>query len=517
MLRFRHLALALAVLASVATLAPATAGAQTPNPIHPDNRASSVPGHTNGALPEALLRYASPDCLIYAPAAPSLITMMADARKDGIILTPSDCYRDYAGQVAMREYWCSQGACHMAAVPGTSNHGWAKAADLRDQDGGLTFTSRGYLWLKANAHRYGWNHPGVMEPNGPVPEPWHWEWVGDGGTMFPGISYGIGRGIGLRADGWPEGNLDLVEAKSVNGWAGTMRAAGWTIDPNTTAPISTHVWINFRDVAVIRADKPRPDVAELMAGYAASPHGFDHEIPLLYGYNQVCAFGINQSGPGANTMVGCKYVSIGTSPIGSLDSVTPGAGGAQVRGWTIDAQTPDPITVEITVNGFVAHRGLANANRPDVTGVFAGHARPGFDVTVPIPHGRSTVCAKSINVGAGADVSLGCKEIESSRNPFGYLDIARGAAGGVEVVGWAIDPDTTAPIEVHVYVGASGTAISANAFRPDVGAAFPGFGDNHGFKAVIPAPGGIHNVCAFAINVAAGTGHTWLGCKNVTL
>jgi murein L,D-transpeptidase YcbB/YkuD len=38
-------------------------------------------------------------------------------------------YRDYAGQVYMRNYWCARGACGNAAVPGTSNHGWGIAID----------------------------------------------------------------------------------------------------------------------------------------------------------------------------------------------------------------------------------------------------------------------------------------------------------------------------------------------------------------------------------------------------
>jgi hypothetical protein len=41
----------------------------------------------------------------------------------------ASCYRTYAQQVELRNYWCSQGACGNAAVPGTSNHGWGLAVD----------------------------------------------------------------------------------------------------------------------------------------------------------------------------------------------------------------------------------------------------------------------------------------------------------------------------------------------------------------------------------------------------
>ncbi len=38
--------------------------------------------------------------------------------------------RSYDRQVYWRDYWCGQGHCENAAVPGTSNHGWGRAVDL---------------------------------------------------------------------------------------------------------------------------------------------------------------------------------------------------------------------------------------------------------------------------------------------------------------------------------------------------------------------------------------------------
>ncbi len=75
------------------------------------------------------------------------------------------------------------GHCENAAVPGTSNHGWAKAIDLKDQQGELAFGSPGWTWMRAHAAEYGWNWPW---PNTGAYglRPWHWEWVGDGGQLF---------------------------------------------------------------------------------------------------------------------------------------------------------------------------------------------------------------------------------------------------------------------------------------------------------------------------------------------
>lgn len=41
----------------------------------------------------------------------------------------ASCYRTYAQQVSLRNYWCGLGNCANAAVPGTSNHGWGLAVD----------------------------------------------------------------------------------------------------------------------------------------------------------------------------------------------------------------------------------------------------------------------------------------------------------------------------------------------------------------------------------------------------
>ena len=101
--------------------------------------------------------------------------------------------------------------------------------------------------------------------------------------------------------------------------------------------------------------------------------------------------------------------------------------------------------------------------------------------------------------------------INYGRQPFGSVDSVSAANGRVRAWGWAIDPDTTAPIAVHVYVGAAGYAIT---YRPDVGAAYPGFGDYHGYDASFTTATGTYNVCVYAINVPSGP-NPQLGCRSV--
>lgn len=83
----------------------------------------------------------------------------------------TDSYRTYASQV--RLYGQKP---NLAAVPGTSNHGWGLAVDLC---GGIqNFGTAPYTWMKANAGRFGFLHPDWAEPGNGREEPWHWEYAG---------------------------------------------------------------------------------------------------------------------------------------------------------------------------------------------------------------------------------------------------------------------------------------------------------------------------------------------------
>ena len=102
-------------------------------------------------------------------------------------------------------------------------------------------------------------------------------------------------------------------------------------------------------------------------------------------------------------------------------------------------------------------------------------------------------------------------------DPVGSLDVLGQVLDGVEVAGWAFDPNTTDPINVDVYDDSTGTRFSASDGRADIGAAFPGAGDNHGFDVGGAEDAGTpHRFCAYAINVGPG-GNQLLKCKTVTV
>lgn len=78
---------------------------------------------------------------------------------------PISSYRDLAGQNKMRIYWCNQGQCYKAAVPGTSNHGCGVAVDAKPA---------GWAWLLRYGPRFGWSHAEGAR----VGEAWHFTYVG---------------------------------------------------------------------------------------------------------------------------------------------------------------------------------------------------------------------------------------------------------------------------------------------------------------------------------------------------
>lgn len=115
----------------------------------------------NGHLPDsALQRVGDTGARLWAPAAQKLEQLMAAAAKDGVRIGITDSYRSYAAQVdvAQRKGLYSQGG--LAARPGTSEHGWGMAADLKLDAAGLG-------WMRAHAGEYGFVADTPRES-------WHW-------------------------------------------------------------------------------------------------------------------------------------------------------------------------------------------------------------------------------------------------------------------------------------------------------------------------------------------------------
>lgn len=104
----------------------------------------------------------------------------------------------------------------------------------------------------------------------------------------------------------------------------------------------------------------------------------------------------------------------------------------------------------------------------------------------------------------------------TQRSPIGVLDSVTGGPTTVTANGWALDPDVTSSIAVHIFVdGGWAGAATATIPRGDVQAAY-GKGEAHGYSINVPAPAGTHQVCAVAVD-GTGGGNTELGCRTATV
>ncbi|MEO7555234.1 MAG: SpoIID/LytB domain-containing protein [Acidimicrobiales bacterium] len=208
-------------------------------------------------------------------------------------------------------------------------------------------------------------------------------------------------------------------------------------------------------------------------------------------------------------------------PTGSLDSVNGYGSSVGVTGWAVDVdRLGQSVEIDVSVDGSYAGLSFANGSRPDVAGVYPSFgSNRGFAFNVPAAPGTHSVCVNAIDANQpGGYNTLGCRTVVvggGNGSPVGNLEADYRSGNDAVVQGWAIDPDTTGPVEIDVLVDGTYAALQfASLARPDVGAAYPSYGPNHGFSLSVPVGGGAHQVCAWAINQGPGvTG--LLGCATV--
>ena len=127
----------------------------------------------NGQLPNTVLcTLWEPKYRLRADAAVSLAKLnVAYKQRFGGDLCLTDAYRTFGSQQRLKAIKPG-----LAAVPGTSQHGWGLAVDLCGgaQRGG----SVQYEWMRVTGAAYGWRNPEWALPGGGGPhEPWHWEYT----------------------------------------------------------------------------------------------------------------------------------------------------------------------------------------------------------------------------------------------------------------------------------------------------------------------------------------------------
>ncbi|PFG34318.1 S8 family peptidase [Sanguibacter antarcticus] len=336
--------------------------------------------------------------------------------------------------------------------------------------------------------------------------------------------------------------IGVIDAVTTTTQGLTVR--GWALDPDTTSPITVHVYIDGKAVKAVSADGNRPDVDAAYKRGAA--HGYSVTLPTTAGTHKVCVYAINAT-PGSNPLLACRTVTVkNATPIGVIDAATAttttvdvrtaspapeeAVDAIAVRGWALDNDTTAPLSVHVYLDGKFVTATTADGNRPDVDAAYKRGAAHGYSVTLPTTAGTHKVCVYAINATPGTNPLLACRTVTvKNATPIGVidsvtstpadiypLDLGWDPIGTIAVRGWALDRDTTAPIGVHVYLdGVHTRTLFADGNRPDVGAAY-GKGSAHGFNVSMEAGAGTHEVCVYAINATLGT-NPLLGCRTVTV
>jgi hypothetical protein len=210
------------------------------------------------------------------------------------------------------------------------------------------------------------------------------------------------------------------------------------------------------------------------------------------------------------------------NPVGFLDQAVNSPSGVIVAGWALDPDTKASVDVHVYRNGAFLGSVKASGSRPDVGAAYpAWGTSRGFSLVAPTAQGLHRFCAYAINVGAGSPyVELGCRAVQVDHDPFGWLDHAQRVPGSTDlsIWGWALDPDSAAPIAVHVYL--DGVFVGeriANGTRRDIGSQYWWSDGRAGFELRVPAGEGVHSVCAYAIGVGTGRRWTGIGCRTVVV
>lgn len=138
-----------------------TRGTRSPGSYGAITLPPELRGMRNGELPTSVLEpIGSGNHRLTRTAAVAFRRMAAAAAKDGVTLSVSDSYRSFADQARTADDVGLYREGGLAAVPGTSTHGWGLSVDL-DVD------AKSQQWLRAHAAEFGFAEDVAREP-------WHY-------------------------------------------------------------------------------------------------------------------------------------------------------------------------------------------------------------------------------------------------------------------------------------------------------------------------------------------------------
>jgi hypothetical protein len=300
----------------------------------------------------------------------------------------------------------------------------------------------------------------------------------------------------------------------INSLPQTIIVEGWIIDPDTTGPVVFRVYLDGDRKIEQEASSASPGSVASFPRHG-DRHGYSELLDnVSVGNHTVCVTALDSTS-GAETQADCVGTEAAPGqPQGNFDGAfSPSSGLIRAEGWALDPDIYDgSARVRVTVNGVVA--GSVLANRP-----WAGGGNRAWLIDLAVGAGTHNVCATVVNVGYGSDLDLGCQTVSvSDGTPFGNFDAVDPVGPQqVRASGWVIDPDTTGPTAVLIFVDGVPKAFRwAAEPRPDIGLGFPAYGPNHGWSATFDSPPGLRNVCVLAGNIGPGR-IAGIGCAAVNV
>lgn len=105
----------------------------------------------------------------------------------------------------------------------------------------------------------------------------------------------------------PRGTLDAVTAGSTG-----VTLSGWAYDPDTRDPLAVALYdttSGAKSLGRVSTSIARPDVVRAHPG-APAASGYSRTVALAKGTHKVCAYGINVGTGTANTLLGCRSVTV---------------------------------------------------------------------------------------------------------------------------------------------------------------------------------------------------------------
>lgn len=318
----------------------------------------------------------------------------------------------------------------------------------------------------------------------------------------------------------------------------TLTVGGWAVDPDqptsgATVTITDRFGATSTTSTVVA--NATDAAAEATVPGAGTAHGFTTVAAISGpGDHSICA---SVAGIAATTVVtdlGCRTVTVDpAAPVGTFDTVgTPDRRSVSLAGWAADPDfplAPSTVTVAVTNSAGTTTTTLT-AGADYATDLGSGLGRThAFTGTLPLTaEGVNTVCVRSVSrSSATLGTDLGCRSV-SVTWLHGWLDKVTPTTSGttrtLAVAGWAIDesvPLTATPVALKV-TGPNGyaatTTVQADALRADVGRAFAGTGNNHGFVTTLKVPAkGSYQVCATEISPRDPSLSRQLRCMAVTV